>query len=128
MTKAKQLLEKGEGKEDLCYSLQETCFAMLAEVAERALAHIEKDELVLIGGVAANKRLCQMLEIMCKERRATFYPVELEYCGDQGVMIAWQGILQYSEEEVSLESIDINPYQRVDEVEVTWEQNERKTP
>lgn len=117
ITKAAQLFTNGESKEDLCYSLQEICFAMLAEVAERAMAHTEKNELILIGGVAANKRLCEMLDIMCKERNGKFVPVPLQYCGDQGVMIAWQGILQAGDK---ITEIDIDPYQRVDEVIVTW--------
>lgn len=31
-------------KEDLCYSLQETIFAMLVEITERAMAHCESNE------------------------------------------------------------------------------------
>jgi len=93
---------------------------MLAEVVERAMAHTGKNELILIGGVAANKRLCEMLTIMCKERGAQFFPVPLEYCGDQGVMIAWQGILEYKAGR-KIEKEDIYPYERVDEVEVIWE-------
>jgi len=76
VTKAISLIDK-EKLEDLCFSLQETCFAMLAEVSERAMAHCEKEELLLIGGVAANKRLVEMLEIMCKERNAKFYYVPI---------------------------------------------------
>jgi len=120
ITKAVQLFQAGEKKEDLCFTLQEICFAMLAEVVERAMAHTEKKELILIGGVAANKRLCEMLTIMCKERGAQFFPVPLEYCGDQGVMIAWQGILEYKAGR-KIEKEDIYPYERVDEVEVIWE-------
>jgi len=32
---------------DVCYSLQETAFAMLVEVTERAMAHAEKKEVML---------------------------------------------------------------------------------
>lgn len=102
---------------DICFSLQETCFAMLAEVAERALAHAGKNELLLIGGVGANKRLCQMLDIMCSERNAKFSAVPLEYAGDQGAMIAWQGILQSRN---SSNKPDIHPYERTDDVVVDW--------
>ena len=90
---------------------------MLAEIAERALAHTDKKELLLIGGVAANKRLCQMLSIMCNERNAKFSAVPLEYSGDQGVMIAWQGVLQKDE---ASELANIRPYERIDEVDVNW--------
>ncbi|NWV29665.1 OSGEP threonylcarbamoyltransferase, partial [Origma solitaria] len=47
------LLESGEATpEDLCFSLQETAFAMLAEVTERALALTRARHLLLVGGVA----------------------------------------------------------------------------
>jgi N6-L-threonylcarbamoyladenine synthase len=38
--------------EDLCFSLQETMFAMLVEITERAMAHIGSQEVLLVGGVA----------------------------------------------------------------------------
>ena len=119
LTKAWKLYKQGTPKEDLCFSLQETAFAMLAEVAERAMAHTDKKELLLIGGVAANKRLGEMLNIMCNERGAKFYAVPLQYSGDQGVMIAWQGVLQKNNT-IDPDKANINPYERVDEVEVTW--------
>ncbi|NWU42521.1 OSGEP threonylcarbamoyltransferase, partial [Hylia prasina] len=50
---APKLLESGEATpEDLCFSLQETAFAMLAEVTERALALTRARHLLLVGGVA----------------------------------------------------------------------------
>jgi len=119
LTKALKLYKQGTPKEDLCFSLQETAFAMLAEVAERAMAHTDKKELLLIGGVAANKRLGEMLNIMCNERGAKFFAVPLQYSGDQGVMIAWQGVLQKNNV-VDPDNANINPYERVDEVEVMW--------
>lgn len=121
LTKALRLFRSGTPKEDLCFSLQETAFAMLAEVAERALAHTGKSELLLIGGVAANKRLCKMLDVMCKGRGAKFHAVPLEYSGDQGVMIAWQGVLQFKAgETVNPDSAQIRPYERVDDVPIFW--------
>ncbi|MFB0502154.1 MAG: KEOPS complex N(6)-L-threonylcarbamoyladenine synthase Kae1, partial [Candidatus Bathyarchaeia archaeon] len=63
LTAAVQLLREGKHSlEDLCFSLQEVAFSMLTEVTERALAHTEKPEVLLTGGVAANKRLQSMLE------------------------------------------------------------------
>ena len=119
VTKTKQLLEAGNSKEDLCFSMQETCFSMLAEVSERAMAHCEQEELILIGGVGANKRLIEMLSKMCSERNAKFYSVPLEYAGDQAAMIAWQGILEFKAGRRD-SKIDIYPYERVDDVEVIW--------
>jgi len=119
----KTKLEKMLGKykiEDLCYSLQETCFAMLVEVSERAMAHCQKNELILTGGVAANKRLAEMCDIMCKERGAKFFQVPIQYAGDQGAMIAWNGILAKDSATKSYDKLDINPNWRTDDVDITW--------
>lgn len=122
VTNAINLFRKGESKEDLCYSLQETMFAMLAEVTERALAHCDKNEVLLIGGVAANQRFCEMLNIMCKERKAKFYAVPIKYSGDQATQIAWQGILEYKSKRKleSINKLDIKPGWRIDQVETVW--------
>lgn len=37
--------------EDLCFSLQEHVFSMLVEVSERAMAHIQASEVLIVGGV-----------------------------------------------------------------------------
>lgn len=108
--------------EDICFSLQETTFAMLAEVTERALAHTGKNEVLLTGGVAANKRLTDMLDIMCKERGASFYVCPMQYAGDCGANIAWAGLLQYLAEKSSAptEKADFKRNWRTDDVEVNW--------
>lgn len=36
---------------DLCFSLQETVFAMLVEITERAMAHAGGKEVLIVGGV-----------------------------------------------------------------------------
>lgn len=113
LTKVQQLFErKKANKEDLCFSIQETCFAMLAEVVERAMAHTGKQELLLVGGVGANKRFNEMLKIMCKERGAKYYKVPSNLAGDQGAMIAWEGFLRKDEPA----SFEVNPHWRIDEV------------
>ncbi|MBI2663453.1 tRNA (adenosine(37)-N6)-threonylcarbamoyltransferase complex transferase subunit TsaD [Candidatus Woesearchaeota archaeon] len=120
VTDAINKFKKGSKKEDLCYSIQETFFAMLTEVVERALAFTEKKQALLIGGVAANKRLIEMLNIMCKERNVEFYVVPLKYSGDQAVMISWQGILEYNAKRKDNLNVDIDDSERTDEVEVIW--------
>ena len=94
---------------------------MLCEVAERALAHTDKKSCVLIGGVAANQRLCQMMGIMCQARGAQFAAAPIQYAGDQAAMIAWQGILEHNAGKTDdPDTLDIDPKLRVDEVKVTW--------
>ena len=124
-----QLYKKGIPIEDLCYSLQETGFAMLIEVTERALAHTGKKEALLIGGVAANQRFIEMLNIMCKERNAKAYACPLKYSGDNGIQIAIAGLLQYNSDYnvyktgKEIESADINPNWRIDELKTPWMKN-----
>src|SRR3990172_1950704 len=73
LTKVEQLWKTGKySKEDLCYSVKETFYAMLTEATERAVAHIDKGEVVLTGGVAANQRLGEMVRKMCEERSVKF--------------------------------------------------------
>jgi len=106
---------------DLCYSLQETAFAMLTEVTERAMAHTEKQECLLTGGVAANKRLQGMLKTMCCERKAKFFKVPHEYAGDNGAMIAWTGALMLKAGmKTSLQKSKVMQRFRTDEVDVKW--------
>jgi glycoprotease/Kae1 family metallohydrolase len=116
---------EGVKKEDICYSFQETCFAMLTEVTERALAHTNKDEVLLVGGVAASKRLQEMVRIMCKERGAKMYVVPQKYAQDNGVQIAWVGILAYQSgwKDLNIQRSKINSKWRTDDVEITWIEN-----
>lgn len=56
---------------DLCYSLQETVFAMLVEITERAMAHTGADTVLIVGGVGCNLRLQEMMQTMAGERGAS---------------------------------------------------------
>ncbi|MCX6816221.1 MAG: KEOPS complex N(6)-L-threonylcarbamoyladenine synthase Kae1 [Candidatus Aenigmarchaeota archaeon] len=105
---------------NLCFSFQETCYSMLTEVTERALAHTGKGEVLLTGGVAASKRLTEMLKIMCEEREAKFYSCPIEYSGDNGSMIAVTGLLGYKSGQKPIKNIDFNSRWRTNEVEITW--------
>lgn len=129
LTNVKQKYQKGAKKgdkvsickEDLCFSIQETVFAMMIETAERALAHCNKKELLLGGGVACNKRLQEMAKKMCSERNALCYVLPNQFNIDNGVMIAWQGLLQYNAgQETKIKDSVIMPYQRTDDVKVDW--------
>ncbi len=109
-------------KEDLCYSLQETVFAMLMEVAERAMAHIGKKELLLGGGVACNKRLQEMSHTMCKERGAECFVPENQFLIDNAAMIAFNGLQIWNARKrgLAMDEIVVDAYERTDEVEVDW--------
>jgi len=121
LTAAIRQFESGATLEDVCYSLQETAFSMLVEVTERALAHSKKSEVLLVGGVAANKRLREMLDIMAQDHYADFFMPEMKYCGDNGAMIAWLGMLMHQhgiKQNISNSKV-IQRY-RTDEVDLPW--------
>lgn len=121
MTETIRRHRAGANLSDLCFSLQETAFAALVEVTERAVAHTEKREVMLTGGVAANRRLREMLKLMAKEHSAKFYVPPMELCGDQGAMIAWTGLLMYKHGvRHSLAQTQVRQRFRTDEVDVTW--------
>ncbi len=120
LTNLKQKYDSKKYKvEDLAYSAQETVFAMLLEVSERAMAHCKKSELLLGGGVACNKRLQEMANIMCKERGAKCFIPPNDVLQDNGAMICWQGILE-KKNAVKPHNADIRPYERTDDVVVDW--------
>ena len=112
---------KGERIEDVAYSIQETAFAMLTEVTERAMAHLGREEVLLGGGVARNRRLREMVEIMAEERGARFFAPPGDLCVDNGAMIAWTGWLMHnSGVRMMLEDTTIDQRFRTDAVDVTW--------
>jgi universal protein Kae1 len=121
MTASESMLKKGERLEDVCFSIQETVFAMLVEVTERAMAHADKNEVLLGGGVAANKRLQEMVRTMAESRGGKFYVPPKSLCVDNGAMIAWLGYLMHSAGvKMSIEETEVRQNFRTDEVNVAW--------
>jgi N6-L-threonylcarbamoyladenine synthase/protein kinase Bud32 len=122
LTAAISAFQKGSCKlEDLCYSLQEHAFSMVTEVTERALAHTEKTEVLLTGGVAANKRLQSMLSVIAGEHNSEFKVVPLDFATDNGAMIAWTGVLAYAYGLVTpIDESFVKLRWRVDKVDVPW--------
>jgi tRNA A37 threonylcarbamoyltransferase TsaD len=85
------------------------------------MAHCDKQELLLGGGVACNKRLQEMCSQMCKDRNAKCFVPANEFLVDNGAMIAWLGLVEYnSGVRMKLEDTQIKPYERTDDVEVVW--------
>lgn len=108
--------------EDMCYSIQQTAFAMITEAVERALSATEKKELLLVGGVSANKELSSMLNLACQRHRVMFNSCPITFAGDNGAQIAWTGILSYlkSKNFIDISNSIINQSWRVDSVDVLW--------
>lgn len=117
----KLLKEKKYTPEDLCYSLQETVFAMLVEITERAMAHCNSSEVLIVGGVGCNLRLQEMMKTMCQERNAYMFATDERFCIDNGAMIAQAGYEMFKSGMVtSMEDTWVTQRYRTDEVEIKW--------
>ena len=118
-----QALPQTLTKEDLCFSLQETLFAMLTEVTERAMAHCNSTAVIIVGGVGCNLRLQEMIGEMVKERGGTLGSMDDRYCIDNGAMIGYAGVLEFlstGEKGWDIRDCKFTQRFRTDEVEIKW--------
>lgn len=107
--------------DDICFSLQETIFAMLIEVTERAMSQIKASDVLIVGGVGCNERLQAMMQQMAAERGGRCYDMDQRYCIDNGCMIAYAGLLQFlSGSFTAMTDATITQRFRTDEVYVGW--------
>ena len=119
LSATKSIIQKS--KADACFSLQETAFAMISETVERALSFTRKKELLIVGGVAANKRLSEMLQDVCKRHRCKFFVAPQKYAGDCGSQICWTGLLESQVKKgVSLKETFVTQSWRLDSVKVDY--------
>ena len=119
LSATKSIVDKG--KNDACFSLQETAFAMICEATERALAFTRKKELLIVGGVAANKRLSQMLKSVCKRQNCKFNVMPQNFTGDCGSQIAWTGLIESKTKGGStIEDTFVRQSWRLDNVDVNY--------
>ncbi len=106
---------------DLCFSFQETVFAMLVEITERAMAHCGKRDVLIVGGVGCNARLQAMAAAMAAQRRGVLYATDERYCIDNGAMIAYTGGLAFAcGERTPLADTRCTQRYRTDEVLARW--------
>ncbi len=105
MTLVKQRSSDGEKsldqqtRADIACAVQEAIVDVLAQKARAALAHTGLDRLVVAGGVGANRLLRERLsKDIGKRGGKVFYP-DLEFCTDNGAMIAFAGALRLAEQQ-----------------------------
>ncbi|MGA8276295.1 MAG: bifunctional N(6)-L-threonylcarbamoyladenine synthase/serine/threonine protein kinase [Thermoplasmata archaeon] len=121
LTAALALHARGASRADLAYSVEVTTYAMLTEITERALAHRQRNAVVLGGGVACNERLRTMVRTMVEARGGTMFAPPRSLCVDNGAMIAWTGLLAFrAGVSVPVEASGIEPRQRTDLVLAPW--------
>lgn len=89
--------QRGEviNREDLAASFQRTAAEILTEKTILAAKDFGYKKIALAGGVAANSGVRELLTQRCNENGYDLYMPSLEYCGDNGAMIACQGYYDY---------------------------------
>lgn len=118
--KAKELTDT-YSVEDLCFSLQETAFSMLVEITERAMAHCQRNSVLIVGGVGCNERLQEMMGEMVRERGGRVCAMDQRYCIDNGTMIAQAGVLSYLYNGATrLADTVCSQRYRTDEMPIVW--------
>lgn len=121
LTAAFRAYRRGVDLEDICLSLREVAYNSIIEIAARCLTQTKKREIMVVGGVAASPILRTKFESLAKVYGVDIYVVPPKYAVDNGVMIAWTGLLAYrSGIVVDIANAIIKQRWRVDEVEIPW--------
>ncbi|MEZ0393928.1 MAG: KEOPS complex N(6)-L-threonylcarbamoyladenine synthase Kae1 [Desulfurococcaceae archaeon] len=121
LSAAKKAKRDRQGLGSVCASLRETAFTMLVEAAERVMLATGKREVLVVGGVAANRLLYEKFASMVRLHNAELGVTPPEYAGDNGVMIAYTGALGYAYGIVARpEEAFVRQRWRVDEVQLPW--------
>lgn len=81
-------------KADAALAFQEAIVDVLVKKSLKALKQAGLNQLVVAGGVGANRQLRQRLDSEAKRKRFRVYYPELEFCTDNGAMIALAGALR----------------------------------
>jgi N6-L-threonylcarbamoyladenine synthase len=78
---------------DLARAFEEAAVDVLSKKAIAALAQCQRDRLVVAGGVGANQRLRARLNSLAAQHGFMVHYPELQFCTDNGAMIALAGAL-----------------------------------
>lgn len=79
---------------EIAFAFQQAVVDTLRIKCKRALDETGYQNLVIAGGVGANRRLREVLEKLGNAENARVYFPALEYCTDNGAMIAYAGALR----------------------------------
>ena len=116
LTTWKNSTQTEQDKANIAYAFQEAVVDTLSIKCKRALEQIESSNgkrLVIAGGVGANKRLREKLHTLKAE---VFFP-PMQFCTDNGAMIAYAGALRLKAGEVEEAVIQPKPRWSLEELE-----------
>lgn len=107
----------GQDKADICRAFEEAVVDTMAIKCRRALDETGYTQLVVAGGVGANQRLrAKLTELLQSRSGQAFYP-RMEFCTDNGAMIARAGLLRMQKGEINNElSVSVRPRWSLEEL------------
>ncbi|PCI22523.1 MAG: tRNA (adenosine(37)-N6)-threonylcarbamoyltransferase complex transferase subunit TsaD [Piscirickettsiaceae bacterium] len=109
LTTSQQNTLDAQTRADISRAFEEAVADTLAIKCQRALKQTGLSTLVVAGGVSANKRLRNTLNSMCGKMNAKTYYPRLEFCTDNGAMIAYAGYQRLLAGEHDKLSIQVKP-------------------
>ena len=105
--------EKQEGREiniaDVAASFQQAVLEVIVTKAVEAAVSMNKDRLVMAGGVASNRHLRAMLEKACREKGIRLYCPSPVLCTDNAAMIGTAAYYKYRAGETDGLDLDAFP-------------------
>ena len=73
--------------EDMCTTFQNRVVSVITKKTMKAIKEYKVNNLIVVGGVAANTGLREKLEELCKENNINFSVPRIKYCTDNAAMI-----------------------------------------
>jgi N6-L-threonylcarbamoyladenine synthase len=101
---------------DIAHAFQEAVVETMAIKCRRAIREQGINRLVVSGGVSANTRLRQRLQKMASDEHAQVYYPRLEFCTDNGAMIAYAGYLRLQAGQQDTPEIEAWPRWKLEEL------------
>jgi N6-L-threonylcarbamoyladenine synthase len=98
-----------EIRTEIAHAFQHAVVDTLRIKCKRAIEATGYQNLVIAGGVGANQRLRIELGNMAAEQNAKVYFPALEYCTDNGAMIAYAGALRLTQGQSDETALDVLP-------------------
>ena len=105
-----------QAQADVALAFEEAVVATLSIKCKRAIQQVHCKTLVIAGGVGANQHLRQQLSKMVKKEGGELYYPRIEFCTDNGAMIAYVGCLRLMAGESKELSIDARARWPMDEL------------
>ena len=93
----------------IAHAFQQAVVDTLRIKCERALAQTGYVNLVIAGGVGANLHLRRIMQDSAKQHGARVYFPALEYCTDNGAMIAYAGAMRLKAGQMDVAVFDVLP-------------------